>query len=158
MKKNKKETDNTIARNRSARHEYEINETFQAGLKLEGWEVKALRDNKASIKEGYVYIRDGEAFVSGMQILPCISASTHVDPNPTRIRKLLLNKKEINRLVGLVERDGFTLVPMSLYWANQYAKLKFGLGKGKKLHDKRNAKKDADWKRDQSRLMKQSQR
>lgn len=147
--------DNTIAKNRSARHEYSIDDTYQAGLKLEGWEVKSLREGKANIREAYIFIKNGEAFISGMQILPLISTSTHKEANPTRIRKLLMNKSEIAKLTGQVERDGFTLVPMSLYWVNQYAKIKFGLGKGKKLHDKRESSKKSDWKRTQSRLLKQ---
>ncbi|MDK9790713.1 SsrA-binding protein SmpB [Vibrio sp. D431a] len=146
----------TIAKNRSAFFEYKIEETLQAGLKLEGWEVKSLREGKANVKEAYVFIRDGEAFISGMQIVPLISASTHKATNPTRVRKLLLNKNEIEKMLGLVERSGYTLVPIELYWNRQFAKLKIGLGKGKKLHDKRETKKENDWKRTQSRILKQS--
>src|SRR5688572_5327776 len=142
-----------IAENRKARHEYFIEERFEAGLALTGWEVKSMRAGRAQLAESYVIIRNGEAFLSGAHITPLLSASTHVVTDPTRTRKLLLHRAEIDRLVGAVERDGYTLVPLELYWKAGRAKLKVGLAKGKKQHDKRAAEKDRDWQRDKSRVL-----
>lgn len=154
MAKKKKLNPNTIAKNDRARFEYHISDSVEAGLKLEGWEVKSLRAGKASITESYVYIRDGEAFISGMTIQDYKQASTHVVCNPTRVRKLLLSKKEINRLVGLVNQKGMTLVATSLYWSGSWAKLNVGLAKGKDLHDKRADEKNRDWERNKQRILK----
>jgi SsrA-binding protein len=142
-----------IAENRKARHEYFIEERLEAGLSLAGWEVKSLRAGKAQVAEAYVFIRDGEVFLHGAHITPLSSASTHVITDPTRTRKLLLHRAEIDRLVGAVERAGYTLVPLELYWKNGRAKLRIGLAKGKKQHDKRAAAKDRDWQRDKARLL-----
>ncbi len=143
----------TIAENRKARHDYFIEEQLEAGLVLEGWEVKSLRDGRANLKEGYAVIRGGEAWLVGANISPMRSASTHVHPDPVRSRKLLLNRRELNRLIGAVEREGYTLVPLSLYWKKGRAKLALGLAKGKKQHDKRAAEKDRDWQRQRQRLL-----
>ena len=142
-----------IAENRRARHEYFIEERFEAGLSLTGWEVKALRAGRAQLAESYVIVRQGEVFLSGAHITPLNSASTHVITDPVRMRKLLLHRAEIDRLVGAVERTGYTLVPLELYWKGGRAKLKVGLAKGKKQHDKRATEKDRDWQRDRARLL-----
>lgn len=149
----KKDTDASIAENRKARHEYFIEERFEAGLSLAGWEVKSLRAGRVQIAESYVFVRNGEVFLHGAHISPLNSASTHVITDPTRTRKLLLNRAEIDRLVGAVERAGYTLVPLEMYWKAGRAKLRIGLAKGKKQHDKRATEKDRDWQRDKSRLL-----
>ncbi len=144
----------TIADNRKARHDYFIEEDFEAGLSLEGWEVKSLRAGRANIKESYALVKDGEAWLLGAHISPLVSASTHVNPDPVRTRKLLLHRRQIDRLTGAVERRGYTLVPLSLYWSRGKVKLKLGLAKGKKQHDKRDVEKDRDWQRQRQRLLK----
>ena len=150
----KKETsDNTIVRNKKAFHDYFIEEHFEAGLALQGWEVKSLRAGRAQIKESYVLIKDGEAYLFGCHISPLVSASTHVKTDPTRTRKLLLHRDEINRLIGASERKGYTLMPLALYWKHGRAKLDVGLAKGKKEHDKRESERDRDWQREKQRLM-----
>ena len=143
----------SIIDNRKAFHEYFIEERFEAGLVLEGWEVKAIRAGRSNIKESYVVIRAGEIFILGMHISPLISASSHVKPDPTRTRKLLLHKKEISRLIGKVERAGFTLVPLDLHYTKGRVKLAVGLAKGKKQYDKRDTEKERDWQREQQRLL-----
>lgn len=157
-KKKAPKDDPTIVENRKARHEYFIEETYEAGLALQGWEVKSLRAGRAQLKEAYVFIKDGEAFLFGAHISALPTASTHVVPDPIRTRKLLLNRAELDRLVGAVERRGYTLVPLELYWKNGLAKLRIGLAKGKKEHDKRATSKDRDWQREKSRLMKHGTR
>ncbi len=142
-----------IAENRKARHEYFIEERFEAGLSLAGWEVKSLRAGRVQLTEGYVFVRNGEVFLHGAHISPLNSASTHVITDPTRTRKLLLHRAEIDRLIGAVERSGYTLVPLEMYWKAGRAKLRIGLAKGKKQHDKRATEKDRDWQRDKSRLL-----
>jgi SsrA-binding protein len=142
-----------IAENRKARHEYFIEDRFEAGLSLMGWEVKSLRAGRAQLTEAYVYLRDGEAFLFGAHFSPLTSASTHVIADPIRTRKLLLTRAELDRLVGAVERSGYTLIPLELYWKAGRAKLRVGLAKGKKQHDKRATEKDRDWERDRARLM-----
>ncbi len=154
-KKRRKGADtNTIVQNKKARHDYFIEERFEAGLALEGWEVKSLRAGKAQLSESYVMLRAGEAWLFGSHIAPMVSASTHVSADPTRTRKLLMHRREIDRLTGLVERRGYTLVPLELYWSKGKAKLAVGLAKGKRQHDKRAAQKDRDWERDKARLLK----
>jgi SsrA-binding protein len=143
----------TIAENRRARFEYFIEERFEAGLALEGWEVKSLRAGKVQITEAYVFLRDGEAFLFGAHITPLKTSSTHVVADPTRTRKLLLNQRELSHLVGSVERKGYTLVPLEMYWVRGRAKLEIGLAKGKKQHDKRATEKDRDWQRDKARVL-----
>jgi SsrA-binding protein len=147
-----------IAVNRKARFDYFIEERYEAGLSLQGWEVKSMRAGKAQIAEAYVYLKDGEAYLFGAHIHPLTSASTHVDADPTRTRKLLLNRRELDHLVGAVERRGYTLVPLELHWKDGRAKLEIGLAKGKKQHDKRAADKDRDWQRDRSRILKANRR
>ena len=149
----KSNTDTLIAENRRARHEYFIEERFEAGLSLSGWEVKAMRAGRAQLAESYVVVRSGEVFLQGAHITPLNSASTHVITDPTRLRKLLLHRAEIDRLVGSVERSGYTLVPLELYWKAGRAKIRIGLAKGKKQHDKRATEKDRDWQRDKARVL-----
>ncbi len=143
-----------IALNKRARHEYFIEENHEAGLALQGWEVKSLRAGKAQITEGYVLVKNGEAWLIGAHISPLATTSTHVVADPTRTRKLLLHRRELDRLVGAVERKGHTIVPLKLYWKNGKAKLEIGLAKGKQAHDKRASAKDRDWQREKSRLLK----
>ncbi|MDX1403644.1 MAG: SsrA-binding protein SmpB [Woeseiaceae bacterium] len=152
--KKKPESPPPIARNKKARHEYSIEETFEAGLVLEGWEAKSLRSGRAQLTESYVHLKDGEAWLLGAHITPLLTASTHVQADPTRTRKLLLHRQQLDRLVGAVERKGYTLVPLDLHWSKGRAKLSFGLAKGKKRHDKRADQKERDWKRQQSRILK----
>ena len=154
-KKKSKTPDNTIARNKKARFEYHVEDKFEAGLALEGWEVKSLRAGKAQINESYVLLKDREAFLFGALITPLPTASTHVKPDPQRTRKLLLNRAEINRLLSAVERQGYTVVPLTMYWKNSRAKLGIGVAKGKKLHDKRRTERDRDWQVQKERLLKQ---
>ena len=150
-----KTTPRTVALNKKARHEYFIDERFEAGLALQGWEVKALRAGRLQLKEGYVLLKDGEAFLIGAHISPLSTTSTHVIADPTRLRKLLLHRRQIDSLVGAVDRKGYTLVPLSVYWKDGRAKLEIGLARGKKQHDKRADTKDRDWQREKARLMKQ---
>ena len=147
-----------IVDNRKARFEYFIEEHYEAGLCLQGWEVKSLRAGRAQLKEAYVFLKNAEAFLFGAHISALPTASTHIVPDPIRTRKLLLNRAELDRLVGAVERRGYTLVPLELYWKAGRAKLRIGLAKGKKEHDKRSTSKDRDWEREKSRLMKHSVR
>ncbi len=149
----KKEAPRLIAENRKARYDFFIEERIEAGLVLQGWEVKSLRAGKAQIAEGYVYLKNGEAFLFGALITPLNTTSTHVVADPKRTRKLLLNKAELARLIGNVERKGYTLVPLDLHWNAGRAKLDIGLAKGKKQHDKRANEKDRDWARDKARLL-----
>jgi SsrA-binding protein len=142
-----------IAENRKARFDYFIEERYEAGLALLGWEVKAMRAGRAQLKEAYVYLRNGEAFLFGAHLSPLPAASTHVNTDPVRTRKLLLKHGELQGLIGAVERRGYTLVPLELYWKNGRAKLQVGLAKGKKQHDKRAVEKDRDWQRDKARLL-----
>ena len=143
----------SIIENRKAFHDYFIEEKHEAGMVLEGWEVKAIRAGRANIKESYVVLRGEEIFLFGMHIAPLTTASSHVSHDPTRTRKLLLHKKEIARLIGKVERAGYTLVPLDLHYKNGLIKLEIGLAKGKKLHDKREDEKKKDWDREKQRLM-----
>ncbi|WP_018864815.1 SsrA-binding protein SmpB [Thioalkalivibrio sp. ARh3] len=154
-KKKKDAGSNTIALNRKARHDFFIEDRLEAGLELQGWEVKSMRAGRAQLSEAYVLLRNGEAYLFGAHITPLPTASTHINPDPSRTRKLLLHRSEINRLIGAVERKGYTLVPMALYWKRGRAKLEIGLAKGKKDFDKRAAKKDKDWQRERARILKQ---
>ena len=148
----------SIADNKKAFHDYFIEDRYEAGLVLEGWEVKAIRAGRAQIKEAYVVVKSGEVFLIGAHITPLLSASTHVHPDPVRTRKLLLNAAEISKLIGKVERAGYTLVPLDLHYSKGRVKLSVGLAKGKKQHDKRDAEKARDWVREKSRLMKESRK
>ncbi len=154
-KKKSQAPDNTIAQNKKARFEYHIEDRFEAGLALEGWEVKSLRAGKAQINESYVLLKDREAFLFGALITPLPTASTHIKPDPQRNRKLLLHRAELKRLAAAVERQGYTVVPLSMYWKNSRAKLSIGVAKGKKLHDKRRTERDRDWQMQKERLLKQ---
>jgi SsrA-binding protein len=142
-----------IALNKRARHEYSIEENYEAGIVLQGWEVKSLRAGRAQISEGYVLIKENEAWLFGAHINPLPTVSTHVVADPTRTRKLLLNRSELDRLIGAVERRGYTLVPLRLYWKKGRVKLDIGLAKGKKAHDKRASEKDRDWQREKGRIL-----
>jgi len=154
-KKNKSTRgDSTIALNRQATHDYFIEERYEAGIALLGWEVKSLRAGKLQLKESYVVLKNGEAFLLGSHISGLLSASTHVVVNTTRTRKLLLHRHELHKLIGLVERKGYTLIPLAMYWSKGRAKLEIGLAKGKQLHDKRATEKDRDWAREKQRIMK----
>lgn len=154
MPRKKKSDDNTIAVNRKALHDYTLGEQFEAGLVLEGWEVKSLRAGKAQLVDSYIIIKSGEAYLFGAHISPLLSASTHVNPDPARTRKLLLNRRELNTLIGAIQRKGFTAIALSLYWKKHRAKLKIALAKGKKTHDKRRTVQQRDWNRQQQRLQK----
>lgn len=144
----------TIALNKKARHDFFIEERFEAGVALEGWEVKSLRAGRAQLKESYVLVKDGEAWLFGAHISPLATASTHINPDPTRTRKLLLHRRELDTLIGAVERKGYALVPLALYWKRGRAKLEIGLAKGKKQHDKRAVEKERDWQREKQRILK----
>ena len=143
----------TIALNKRARHEYHLEQRFEAGLSLQGWELKAIRAGRANITESYAVIRDGELFLFGAQITPLIMASSHVIADAMRTRKLLLHRGEIDELIGRVQREGYTLIPTALYWKANKVKAELALAKGKQTHDKREASKDRDWARDKQRLM-----
>ncbi len=153
-KKNKTSNSNTIALNKKARHDFFIEDRFEAGIVLHGWEVKSLRAGRIQIVDAHVFLKNGEAFISNLLITPLLTASTHIHPEPTRVRKLLLHRSEINKLVGAVERKGYTMIPTALYWKHGKVKTEIGLAKGKHTHDKRAAEKDRDWKRDKQRIMK----
>lgn len=149
-----KTTTNIIADNRKARHDYHIEEQFEAGLALEGWEVKSLRAGRAQLAESYVTIKKGEAWLLGAHISILKTTSTHVKADPLRTRKLLLHKKELDTLIGAVQRKGYTIVPLNLHWSKGRAKLEIALAKGKKLYDKRETEKRRDWERQKQRLLK----
>jgi SsrA-binding protein len=156
MSKKKPDNSNVIAANKRARHDYFIEERLEAGLALEGWEVKSLRDGRAQLTESYVNVRNGEAWLVGAHFSPLRTTSTHVHADPTRSRKLLLHRGELDRLVGAVERKGYALVPLDLHWSKGRVKLEIGLARGKKQHDKRAASKDRDWARQKERILKHS--
>ena len=153
-KKQAKSTSSSIAQNKKAWHDYFVEQKFEAGLALEGWEVKSLRDGRAQLKESYVIVKSSEVFLIGAHFSPLTSASTHINPNPTRTRKLLLHAAEISKLIGSVERKGYTIVPLSLYWKRGKAKLEIGLAKGKQQHDKRQALKERETGRELQRVLK----
>ena len=142
-----------IAENRKARFDYFIEDRYEAGMVLQGWEVKAMRAGKAQLTESYAYVKNGEAFLYGDHIAPLMTTSTHVIADPTRTRKLLLNLAELEQLENAVEREGYTLVPLQMYWKAGRAKLQIGVAKGKKQHDKRATEKDRDWQRDKARIL-----
>ncbi|MBL8524739.1 MAG: SsrA-binding protein SmpB [Betaproteobacteria bacterium] len=144
----------SIVDNKKAFFDYFIEERYEAGLVLEGWEVKAIRAGRAQIKEGYVILKQGAFYLIGAHISPLPAASTHVNPDPVRTRKLLLHAEEINKLIGKVEQRGFTLAPLNLHYSKGMIKLEIGLAKGKKQHDKRDTEKEKDWKREQEQMMK----
>jgi SsrA-binding protein len=152
-KKGKQGGGNNIAVNRRARHDYSIEERLEAGIALEGWEIKSLRAGRGHLTESYVQLKGGEVWLIGAHISALPSASTHIQPESTRSRKLLLNRSEINKLIGAVERRGYTLVPLRLYWRKARVKLEVALAKGKKLHDKRASTKERDWQREKERAL-----
>lgn len=152
--KKKKTPDNTIVENRKARFDYAMEEHFEAGLVLEGWEVKSLREKRVQIQDSYVFIKDNEAWLSNCNITPLATASTHIHPEQTRVRKLLLQRREIDKLIGAVDRKGYSIVATRMYWKRGRAKLDIALAKGKKAHDKRADSKDRDWQREKGRIMK----
>ncbi len=153
--KNKKtNSGSTIALNKKARHDYFIEDRFEAGIVLEGWEVKSLRAGRVQLSDSHVIIKNREAFLLGALITPLPTASTHIHPDPTRTRKLLLHREELSRLIGAVERKGYTIVPLAMYWKHGRAKLEIGLAKGKQMHDKRATERDREWNRDKQRLLK----
>lgn len=150
----KQNTNQTIAVNRKANHDYFVEERFETGIALEGWEVKSLRAGKTQLDQSYVIVKNNQVFLLGALITPLQTASTHIHPDPQRTRKLLLHRREIDKLIGSVERKGYTLIPLSLYWKGNHIKLQIGLAKGKKDHDKRATEKDRDWKRQKQRIVK----
>jgi len=150
----KTQTDNNIAQNRRAFHDYAIEEKFEAGIALQGWEVKSLRAGRLQLDQSYVLLKNSEAWLFGASITPLITASTHKVTDPTRNRKLLMHKIELNKLIGNVERKGYTIIPLSLYWKGSHVKVQIGLAKGKKEHDKRATEKNRDWAREKQRIMK----
>jgi SsrA-binding protein len=152
----KKAPSSQIIENRKARHEYFIEDTFEAGLVLTGWEVKSLRAGRVQINESHAIIKRNEAWLFGSIITPLPTASTHVNPDPQRTRKLLMKRREIDKLIGLIDRQGYTIVPLKLYWKDSKVKCLIGVAKGKKQHDKRASQKDADWQREKGRLMKRT--
>ena len=155
-KKDKKSNSNTIVLNKKARHDFTLEDRFEAGIVLQGWEVKSLRAKKVQIRDSYVFIKNNEVWLSSTVITPLETASTHIHPEPQRIRKLLLNRDEINKLIGAVDRKGYTLIATAMYWKHGRAKIEIALAKGKKEHDKRASEKDRDWKREKARMLKTS--
>ncbi|QWP75579.1 SsrA-binding protein SmpB [Lysobacter sp. K5869] len=148
----------TIAQNKRARHEYHLEENFEAGLSLQGWELKSIRAGRANITDAYAVVLRGELYLIGAQIVPLISASTHVVAEERRSRKLLLHRREIDTLIGRVQRDGYTVIPTSLYWKGNKVKAGLSLAKGKQSHDKREASKERDWEREKQRVMRRHNR
>ena len=148
----------TVALNKRARHEYHLEQRFEAGLSLQGWELKSIRAGRANIGESYAVVRGGELFLFGAQITPLIQASTHVVADERRTRKLLLHRNEIDQLVGKVEREGYTLVPTALYWKGNKIKAELALAKGKQSHDKRDAERERDWNREKQRVLRHHNR
>jgi SsrA-binding protein len=156
---NKKNKDNknstgTICLNKKASHDYHLEQRYETGLVLEGWEVKSLREGKAQIRDSYVLLKNGEAFLFGALITPLATASTHIQPESQRTRKLLLRRSELSKLIGAVERQGYALIPTAMYWKKSLAKLEIALAKGKKDYDKRETEKQRDWQREKERLFK----
>ena len=148
-----KGSSSTIALNKKARHDYFLEDRFEAGLALQGWEVKSLREGHAQLTESYIVIKNSEAWLFGFHISPLLSASTHITADPTRTRKLLLHRRELDKLIGAVERKGYTLIPLALYWKRGRVKLEVALARGKQSHDKRTADKDREWSRSKQRLL-----
>lgn len=153
-KKQAKKPSSTIALNKKAKHDFFIEDKFEAGISLLGWEVKSLRAGRVQMRDSYVLLQNGEAYLIGTLITPLPTASTHIKPEQNRSRKLLLNRRELDRLVGAVERQGYTVVPIALYWKNNRVKVEIGLAKGKQQHDKRATLKDRDWSREKQRILK----
>ena len=153
-KKKKPTESNTIALNKKSRHDFILGVRYEAGLVLEGWEVKSLRAGQIQLRDSYVIVKDNEAWLLGALITPLPTASTHIKPDPQRTRKLLLHREQLNKLIGAVERKGYALIPTAMYWIRGRAKLEIALAKGKQAHDKRASEKDRDWSREKQRLLK----
>ncbi len=153
QKSKDKSSNATIALNKRARHEYHIDQHFEAGIVLQGWEVKSLRAGRANLGDAYAIVKGGEIFLFGASIVPLISASTHVVPEDRRTRKLLLHREEIDKLIGAIERKGYTLIPLAIYWKSNRVKLDLGLARGKQEHDKRDSERERDWNREKQRVM-----
>jgi SsrA-binding protein len=151
---NNKQDSATIVVNKKARFDYFLEQEYEAGLVLQGWEIKSLRAGKVNLSDAHVIMKNNEAWLLGAQIQPLPTASTHIHPDSTRTRKLLLNRRELSQLIGSIERQGYTLIPISLYWKRNNIKIKIALAKGKKMHDKRETIKERDWQRDRERIMK----
>jgi len=154
--KKKKQPSSTIALNKKSRHDYSLEDRIEAGLVLEGWEVKSLREGQANIADSFVLLKNGEAFMHGSHISPLQTASTHINPDPNRTRKLLLHADQLHKLAIAVERKGYSIIPTAMYWVHGRAKLEIALAKGKKHHDKRAAEKSNDWAREKNRILKHS--
>ena len=154
QKSKSKSNSNTIALSNQARHNYALTDKFEGGMSLQGWEIKSIRSGKVNISDCYVHIKDGEAYLLGAEISPLNAASSHVVCDPNRDRKLLLNRRELEKIIAAVERDGYSLIATAMYWKKCWVKLEFCLGKGKKDHDKRSDIKDREWAVDKGRLMK----
>jgi len=154
MNNTTKKGSKTIALNKRARYEYHIEDRLEAGISLQGWEVKALREGRIQFADSYALLKDNEAFLFGCQINPLPTVSTHITPDPVRTRKLLLHRREIDRLTGAVDRKGYTVIPTAMYWSRGKVKVELGLAKGKQQHDKRKTEKDRDWERQKGRIMK----
>ena len=154
VKTKKQSESSTIALIKKSRHDFILGERYEAGLALEGWEVKSLRAGRVQLRDSYVIIKDGEAWLLGALITPLPTASTHIQPDPQRTRKLLLHREELNKLIGAVERKGFALIPTAMYWKRGRAKLEIALAKGKQAHDKRATERERDWSREKQRLLK----
>ena len=152
-KAKKKDAGGTIALNKRARHEYHIDEHYEAGISLLGWEVKSLRAGRANLGDAYAIVKAGEIYLFGASFVPLISASTHVVADDRRTRKLLLNRAEIDKLIGAIERKGYTLIPLALYWKQNRVKVDLGVARGKQEHDKRDTEKERDWNREKQRVM-----
>lgn len=155
---NKKTTSGSITVNKKVSHEYFIEQKLEAGMVLQGWEVKSIRSGRLQINDSYILIKRQEAWLIGAQIQPLATASTHINPDPSRTRKLLLKQTELKKLIGLTERDGYTVVPLAMYWKNNHVKLEIAVVKGKKLYDKRASEKEREWSREKSRVLKQQLR
>ena len=154
QKKKKSAPSSTIALNKKSRHDYQLEDRFEAGLVLEGWEVKSLRDGRIQLRDSYITLKDSEAWLVGANISAMPTVSTHYTPDPDRARKLLLNRRELNKLIGAVDRKGYSVVPTAMYWVKGRAKVEIALAKGKQAHDKRADLKERDWKREKSRMLK----
>ena len=158
QKSSDKAVNSTIAQNKRARHEYHIDEHYEAGVMLQGWEVKSLRAGRINLGDAYAIVKNGEIFLFGASIPPLISASTHVISDDRRTRKLLLHREEIDKLIGAIERKGYTLVPLAMYWKNNRVKIDLGVARGKQEHDKRDVERDRDWNREKQRTMRAKNR
>ena len=155
-KKNNTASDNTIALNRKAAHDYHFEASYEAGIELMGWELKSIRQGRVNLKESYILIKQAQAWIIGMHISPLASASTHIQVDPTRTRRLLLNQAELRKLIGATQREGYTIIIQSLYWKRNWVKARIALAKGKQAHDKRAAEKSREWQKEKARIIKTS--